>query len=105
MYADPEGRFKRQGEGIAAAPGSEAFAEFLSGGIHQTVEIAVVKWGCAQRLAHNVGRRAMSTSGIAPTASAALTPSLSWPVAARRLPPLFAGSRPPWGRGACARSH
>ncbi len=45
MYADPEGRFKRQGEGIAAAPGSEAFAEFLSGGIHQTVEIARGRMG------------------------------------------------------------
>ena len=44
-----EGRFKLQREGIAAALESEAFAEALSGGIHQTIEIAVVEWAEQQQ--------------------------------------------------------
>jgi Protein of unknown function (DUF1194) len=44
-----EGRFKLQREGIAASLESEAFAAALSGGIHQTVEIAVVEWAEEQQ--------------------------------------------------------
>lgn len=43
-------RFNLQREGIAAALDSDDFAQLLSGGAHQTIEIAVVEWAEEQRV-------------------------------------------------------
>jgi len=43
-------RFKLQREGVAAALESEVFAAALSGGAHQTIEIAVIEWAEEQNV-------------------------------------------------------
>ncbi len=43
-------RFNLQREGIADALDSDDFAQLLSGGAHQTIEIAVVEWAEEQRV-------------------------------------------------------
>ena len=45
-----DNRFKLQREGIAAALESEEVAAAVSGGVNQTVEIAIVEWAEAQRI-------------------------------------------------------
>src|SRR5579863_4237493 len=45
-----EARFKLQREGIAGALDSEGFERAVLGGIHQTVEIAVVEWAEEQEV-------------------------------------------------------
>ena len=45
-----EARFKLQREGIAGALDSEGFERAILGGIHQTVEIAVVEWAEEQEV-------------------------------------------------------
>ena len=45
-----DNRFKLQREGIAAALESEELAAAVSGGVNQTIEVAVVEWAEEQRL-------------------------------------------------------
>jgi hypothetical protein len=45
-----DNRFKLQREGIAAALESEEVAAAVSGGVNQTVEIAIVEWAEEQRI-------------------------------------------------------
>jgi hypothetical protein len=45
-----DNRFKLQREGIAAALESEEVAAAVSGGVNQTVEIAIIEWAEEQRI-------------------------------------------------------
>jgi hypothetical protein len=45
-----DNRFRLQREGIAAALESEELAAAVSGGVNQTIEVAVVEWAEEQRL-------------------------------------------------------
>src|ERR1700751_4255404 len=45
-----DNRFKLQREGIAAALASEEVVAAVSGGVNQTVEIAIVEWAEEQRI-------------------------------------------------------